>query len=375
MAGKTWKSRTILMGVGALLLVLGGLAWLERGPLLAWYYLRQLSTAPEANREAWAARVAGLGEAALPGLVELLGRADAQACGNARLALERLAQTWGPDDARVVTIAQDLGRALSHFNAPGQREALALATGWLSAASRPAPASLVPAGARLLGEAAAATAPEVHAAGLELCAALLAVPEHAEAVRPAQDFLRAALRSSSADNRVGAIRLVMQPGMDLLEPVVALLSDPEVVVRRAAMLAVGPARDAVPDECLLPSLHDNDAEVRRLCEAALSSRGLRPECLQLGRLLTHPQPTTRLQVLDHLPHIPDLDPGQWLRRLSHDPSPSVRVAAMRAMVGQPYLDLSDRIDQMARSDPSPTVCQLARYYLHNGRTSKPSTKP
>ena len=50
-------------------------------------------------------------------------------------------------------------------------------------------------------------------------------------------------------------------------------------------------------------------------------------------------------------------------RLSHDSSPSVRVAAMRAMTQQSFVDLSDRIDQMARTDPSPTVCQLAQFYL------------
>ena len=32
---------------------------------------------------------------------------------------------------------------------------------------------------------------------------------------------------------------------------------------------------------------------------------------------------------------------------------------------QTLIDLSDRIDQMARSDPSPTVCQLAQFYLHS----------
>jgi hypothetical protein len=70
-----------------------------------------------------------------------------------------------------------------------------------------------------------------------------------------------------------------------------------------------------------------------------------------------------------------LDPGLWLRRLSHDPSPSVRVAAMRAMTQQNFVDLSDRIDQMARTDPSPTVCQLAQFYLNCPRPSPTSLPP
>jgi hypothetical protein len=197
-----------------------------------------------------------------------------------------------------------------------------------------------------------------------VCAVVLAQPEHAEALRPAQDLVRLGLHSSAAENRLLAVRLALHKGMDLLEQVSALLNDPEAAVRRAALLVVGPAQDVVPDECLLPSLHDADPGIRRLCEEALVSRGLRPEYIELGRLLTDPQPIHRLQVLDHLHRSGDLDPGLWLRRLSHDPSPAVRVAAMRAMTQMPYVDLSDRIDQMARSDPSPTVCHLARYYLH-----------
>jgi HEAT repeat protein len=168
---------------------------------------------------------------------------------------------------------------------------------------------------------------------------------------------------------VRAVKLALRPGMDLLEPVAALLADPAAEVRRAALLAVGPAPQAVPDEGLLPCLHDPDPEVRRLCEAALAGRGLRPEHVRLGRLLTHPSPGVRAEVLDQLHSAPDLDPGVWLRRLSHDPSPAVRAAALRAMTEQTGVDLSDRVDQMARSDPSPTVCYLARLYQKRAKSS------
>jgi hypothetical protein len=52
----------------------------------------------------------------------------------------------------------------------------------------------------------------------------------------------------------------------------------------------------------------------------------------------------------------------WLHRLSHDPSPSVRLAAARVMSQQDVVDLRDRLDQMANGDPSPTVSQMARLY-------------
>src|SRR5262249_52828824 len=126
----------------------------------------------------------------------------------------------------------------------------------------------------------------------------------------------------------------------------------------------------IDDEALLASLHDPDPEVRRLCEAALRGRQLLPEHIRLGRLLTDPNPVVRLRVLDDLYKTPELDPGVWLRRLSHDPSPAVRAAAVRAMSQQTLIDLSDRIDQIARSDPSPTVCQLARFYLRSLQSSR-----
>jgi hypothetical protein len=377
MAGRGWRRRKFLVGLAVVLALAGGVVWVERAPLLAWFYLQRLAAADEANREAWVGRVAGLGESAVPGLLELLGKPAPAPCRNARAALEKLADGWGLDDPRTAELAQRMGREFAHLSPAGQQQVLTLASGWYAARGN-APVALMPPAARLLGEAAAAEDAEVHAAALDLCARVLGQPEHAEAVRPAQDLIRAGLRSPSSANRLSAVRLALYPGMDVLEQVVALLGDPEVEVRRAALLTVGPARDAVPDECLLPSLHDPDPEVRRLCEVALGGRGLRPEYLELGRLLTHSKPATRLQVLDRLHRSPELDPGLWLRRLSHDASPAVRVAAMRAMTQQDGPDLSDRIDQMARSDPSPTVCQLARYYLtcpRPGRTGAAEKSP
>jgi HEAT repeat protein len=167
--------------------------------------------------------------------------------------------------------------------------------------------------------------------------------------------------------RLHGIRLALRPGVELLEPVAGLLGDHSVEVRRAAILAVGPADKAVLDETLLPCLRDPDPEVRRLCEAALRGRGLNDDHLRLSRLLIDPQPAVRLQVLDHLGRTTDLEPGIWLRRLSHDPAPSVRAAAARVMGQQHLLDLTDRLDQMARSDPSPSVSYLAQFYLKNAR--------
>ena len=123
------------------------------------------------------------------------------------------------------------------------------------------------------------------------------------------------------------------------------------------------AEEVVATEDLFPWLHDTDADVRRICEAALRVRGLDDDYLHLAALTTHQKPAMRLQALECIRYEPEREPWFWLRRLSHDPAPEVRVAAIRAASEQTLVDLSDRLDQMARSDPSPTVSQLARYYL------------
>src|SRR5205823_9507367 len=135
------------------------------------------------------------------------------------------------------------------------------------------------------------------------CAVL--VEQGPEAVGPGRELVRASLRSSTPALRRQAVQLALTPGMDLLEEVAGLLGDPDAEVRRAAILAVGPADKVVLDETLLPCLRDPDDEVRRLCEQALSGRGLGPEHIRLGRLLTAPDPGERLEVLTELRRAPE----------------------------------------------------------------------
>jgi hypothetical protein len=365
MAGCARRSRKLL-GLLVLAALLGGgaLVWVERTPLLAWLYLRQLTRASAADRPPWAERVAGLGEAALPGIVDYLQQDNDDACAAAHAALEQMTRPWGPSDPRTVDLAYLLARDFSHLSCQGQSHVLQLAAGWFEAEpGRNVASGLLSACTRMLADAGAHADADAEEYALVLCGHLLAQPDSAEVLSPAQELVRAALASPQKGARLHAVRLALDPHMDLFDQVVSLLHDPEAEVRRAAVLAVGPIRDAVHDESLLPCLHDEDAEVRRLCRAALEGRGLKPEYIEMGRLLTDPCSAARLQVLDHLFGAADLDASIWLRRLSHDSSPAVRVAAMRVMATQELFDLSDRLEQMAQADPSPTVCQLARFYL------------
>jgi hypothetical protein len=371
MRGKTrWACGVLLV-----LLLAAGVGWLERVPLQSWYYLHGLSTASEDQRDVWVERVASLGEAAVEGLMDCLGGDDDRACRNAATTLDHLAGTWGCGDFRVVDLAGREARLFGRTNPRAQALILRGMTGWFTG---DVPAEgLVGVCSRLLADAAAGGEVETEKAALDLADVLLNQPGGNEAVQPARELVRAALRSAAAENRLIAIRLGSRPGMDLLDSMVGLLRDRAAQVRQAALLAVGPSRQAVSDESLLCCLHDPDPTIRELARQFLTApvklggRGLPPEHLKLGQLLTHPDHRTRLQVLDHLRKASDLDPGLWLRRLSHDPKDSVRAAAVRVMSRVTLPDLSDRLDQMARSDPSPTVAQLAQYYLAQKRSPEP----
>jgi hypothetical protein len=210
---------------------------------------------------------------------------------------------------------------------------------------------------------------------LQLALSVLSRPCDPETLAIARGLAQKGLTADSVEVRVRAVTLCMQPGVDLLTPLVPLLSDPAAEVRRAVVLALGPVPQAIGVEALLACLHDTDAQVGQLARSALIARGLQPEQVELGRLLTHTQVRVRLQVLDRLPEVPDLDPLVWLRRLSEDRAPAVRAATARALSGLPVTSGSDRLEEMARSDPSPTVARIARFYLAQRNRLRPISAP
>ncbi len=363
-----------LVSIGALVLILalaGGVARAWQ-PLRAWYYTRGLARATDTDRAVWVERIARLDRDALPGLLGYLHHADSRACVNVRLALAGLVERWEPADPRRVELATRLAESFAAMSIPGQQATLELQTIGLQALPSGEPlAATWPAVASLLAQATRQPHPEVRAGALALATRLVGQVRQADVLKGARELTQACLGDEAADNRIGAVRLALRPEVDLLEQVVPLLNDPVPEVRRTAMLAVGPAEEAIRTDYLLRWLHDADADVRKLCEKALRSRGLREEHLKLGRLITDARPRTRLQVLEILPHAHDLEPGVWLRHLSHDPEPAVRAAALRAAAEQPAIDLTDRIGQMAENDPSATIRQLARHYLSCQKAKSP----
>lgn len=355
----------------ALTLGMAGAGWICRARLLAWYCVYELAGADDAHRALWTERTAELEMVALPVLLKTLTHADDRACRNAQGALVRMGEHWGPEDDRRVTLAGSLADRFPGLSPSGQQTALVVGASLLAPPqSGGVPAPLAVAVAHLAAEAAPVQDCAVHGRALDLAGRLLSRTEEFEVLEPCRELTRACLHDPDPGNRTGAIRLAAHAGINLIEPVVGLLSDPDSEVRRQALLVVGPLPEAISADDLLPWLHDPDPEIRRLCETALRGRGLRDEYLKLGRLLTDSRAQGRLQILDYLRHHPDLEPASWLRRLSHDPAAAVRAAAVRAAADQSQIDLTDRLEQMVQNDPSPTVRQVARFYLayRNART-------
>jgi len=349
-----------------------GLAWWQRTPLAAWYYLRELARADESTREPWIERVVSLDSAAIPGLHACLKREDARACANARAALAVLLARWGHDDRRYHQLIQELSDGFSHLSVPGQAQVLGLHVGLLSTElDKPAPPLVTQSAGRLLGIAADSSDPTVRESALVLAEVLVrrAPGQWLDVYRT---LVFKGIRDGAADNRLRAVHLTLHSALrqedDLLEKVVPLLRDRAASVRRAALLTVGMAEKTVSEDELLPLLHDPDAEVRRLCETALRGRGLQDDHLQLARLISDRRPSSRLEVLELLWHVEDLDLSTWLRRLSQDVDGAVRAAAVREIASQTLVDLSDRLRQMAHDDPSPAVRQLATYWWQQHRS-------
>ena len=303
-------------------LVLGAAAgvW-QRERIWIWYCAERLERAAEDGRAAWGDRLAAAGEPAVPALLALLRYDDPQVCGAAKSAMEKLAGGWANDDPRRPRFAVRFVDAEPRFSTPGR------------------------------------------AAALELLPIVLAAAD-AEVAQKAKAMVATAAKSESVDVRVQAVAAALRPEVDGLEMVVPLIADPAVEVRRAAVLALGPARDgrqALADDDLLRCLHDPDEEVRQLCEMGLRSRGRSPREIRLGRRYTAPDPAERQKLLIDLTEEDELDVTVWLDRLTADPDPAVRAGAARLAVER-NADLRERLDQMSRTDPDGTVRRIASYY-------------
>jgi HEAT repeat protein len=356
---KRWLviTASLVLMVGASAVVVG-LRWSN---LASWYAVRGLTRSTAAERAQWIVRIGAMNPAPIPQLVAELRSNDADICDSVSSALAALIVSWHDEDDRCTELAEATSKAFPQMSVEGQRVAIEIHSRLLDRMTSPKFLSVL---AELLNHAASTDSADVRSRALELTdRARQKDRQSVELLQSIRLLVRAGLGDKQIENRIRAIRFARDPEIDLAAEVVQALSDPAPEVRRSAMLIAGPLESAIPTDDLVHWLHDSDQEVRRVCEKALRARGLQDESLLLGRVITDAQAGNRLQIFSLLKNADDVEPGVWLRRLSHDSSPAVRAAAIRAAAEQTQVNLADRIQQMAQNDPCPTVRQLAEFYL------------
>lgn len=215
-----------------------------------------------------------------------------------------------------------------------------------------------------LGRVSAEPAP--RAATLRLAVSLAKANLSEENLTRFRELARSGIADGDSQVQLAAISLATLPALRMLDEVAHCLGSHSAEVRRGALLVLGPNPEVLNEDALLPLLHDTDPQNANLAQAALVARGLTNDQIRLGRLIADPNPTHRLEVLDHLEGPAQVDVAMWLKRLSHDTSPAVRSAAARAMAQAGGQDLAERLTQMAEGDPSPTVSRLARHFMQGG---------
>ncbi len=322
-AARKWVRR---IGLGAVVLIVGTGAYaaVQWKPLNARYAARQLRTATtDETRQAAARKLIDAGDAGAPHLVEVFRTGDAERCGAVATVLRDHLRELAPTDPQFAPFCRPYLHAYSEFSEIGQEAAFGLVLDFLRG-----------------------TDPDT----LPRC----------------REIVRTALKHRSVELRTHAIHLAMRSDLDQKTDVVACLQAPEAEVRRAAMLAVGPAGtggSVIGDEDLFPWLHDADAQVQMLCEAALSTRGLEPEQIAAARKLGSPDAGERLKLLIDLRWNRDAirDPGPWLERLSRDADPAVRAGAARVAC-ECKLEFAGWLDRLAKDDPDGTVRQIAQFH-------------
>ena len=313
--------RALRWALPVLMLAIAAGVW-QRERLWVWYCAERLERAADDDRGAWADKLGDVGEPAMPALLGLLRRDEAGVCVAARKGLERMTADWPTEDPRRVAFARAFVDAEPRFSTPGR------------------------------------------AAALELLPTVLACGDP-DVAQKAKGMVATAAKSESVDVRVQAVAAALRPGIDALDVIKPLIGDPDAGVRRAAVLALGPvldgARPVLGDDELLRCLHDPDAEVRRLGEMSLRSRGRTPRDIRLGRRYTHPDPAERQKLLLDLSDEEELDVTVWLARLTADADPAVRAGAVR-LAADRRADLGVRLEEMSRTDPDGTVRRIADYY-------------
>lgn len=138
-------------------------------------------------------------------------------------------------------------------------------------------------------------------------------------------------------------------------PAAARIGDPDFRVRLQVLTSFANRPRLLSEEAILPLLHDPVPDLAGLADRVLKARGLPPELIGLGRMVTHGRAEMRASAIPLLLARQDIDPVVWLLRLSEDEDESVRLKAVEAFAGRGAPEVVQRLREMAAADPSETV--------------------
>ncbi len=127
----------------------------------------------------------------------------------------------------------------------------------------------------------------------------------------------------------------------------------------------GPALETITDELVLPNHRDEDRTIVHLTKTSFQRQGLREGRIRLGKMMTGPKPFKWLEVLDDLPARRDIDPTILLRKMSKNSSPSVRTAAVRAILFERNGEKGKTVIKKERN-ASESVMNSATFYEKSG---------
>lgn len=164
------------------------------------------------------------------------------------------------------------------------------------------------------------------------------------------------------------------PLADAAAKALPLLQDTHSDVRRRTLLALAERSDVLPSEEILQLVHDRNVGVRTTARIVLGCRGLSYREITLGSMATSRSANIRAQAVRHAAVSDAVDPSVWVVQLSHDSDESVRIEAARALA---WLDDErgwERLVQLAESDASASVRDLAARFVAR-HASNPATAP
>jgi hypothetical protein len=137
---------------------------------------------------------------------------------------------------------------------------------------------------------------------------------------------------------------------------------------RAAMQAGdnGPAKpveagrwDGVETFDVIRALDSPDSSQADATRRELERRGFTPVHFEIARQLLDRDPAVRIRLARRLPTLTSIDAAPWLLRLSGDPDPGVRQAAIGILATTGDPELLARLERLAGRDPAPCVQRLA----------------